>query len=353
MAGGQWQQAARAAIDGAMREAQVPGVLVVRHDLATGARESLAVGTDGAGRPLSAGMLFPVASITKLATALCVLRLVDRGELDLDDPLWRHLPESEVGKAGAILRQALSHTSGLPFDLAGRSVRYDAELTWETVGEAVLAAAPDAAPGERVEYSNLGPAIAALVVERVTHRRFPEALQELVLQPLCIEGYLGTEPPREVAHIAGKYGRHQGTPTEPFNSPFWRSLALPYGGLVTHAAGCLALALAFAGDPPEFLGEGLRRQAVVDQTGGVGGRMMGILHGHPFPWGLGPHLRGRVQPHFAPPEASPGSFGHAGATGCVVWLDQAAGVAWLIAGSRTFDAWWWHWPAIGRAVLEA
>jgi CubicO group peptidase (beta-lactamase class C family) len=42
--------------------------------------EHLAVGSDARGRPLTPDSLFPVASITKLVTALSVLRLVDPGD---------------------------------------------------------------------------------------------------------------------------------------------------------------------------------------------------------------------------------------------------------------------------------
>ena len=72
--------------------------------------------------------------------------------------------------------------------------------------------------------------------------------------------------------------------------------------------------------------------ALTDQTNGVPGRLMGMMSGQPFPWGLGPDLHGAKQPHFAPPEASAGSFGHAGASGSLVWVDPAAGVAWAVLG---------------------
>ena len=56
----------------------IPGVVIA---VARDGRpvEHLAVGSDARGRPLAPDNLFPVASITKLATALSVLRLADRG----------------------------------------------------------------------------------------------------------------------------------------------------------------------------------------------------------------------------------------------------------------------------------
>jgi len=45
--------------------------------------EAVVLGTDARGQPLAEDSLFPVASVTKLATALAVLRLVDRHILAL------------------------------------------------------------------------------------------------------------------------------------------------------------------------------------------------------------------------------------------------------------------------------
>jgi CubicO group peptidase (beta-lactamase class C family) len=56
-----------------------------------------------------------VFSVTKTMTALCVLVLADRGELDLDAPVAAYWPEFAVGgKEGVLVRQVLSHTAGLP-----------------------------------------------------------------------------------------------------------------------------------------------------------------------------------------------------------------------------------------------
>src|SRR5207248_1413765 len=81
-------------------------------------------------------------------------------------------------------------------------------------------------------------------------------LGELVLAPLDIVGRLGAESGPQAARLAGVRGEHAGTLREPFNSPFWRSLALPWGGLVTNAEGALRLIEAFAGRPSDFLRPG-------------------------------------------------------------------------------------------------
>ena len=105
----------------AVTSGQVPGAAlgVVRADepaqlacWGLAAREPEAV-------PLELGHSFDLASLTKvLFTVPEVLRLVQDGLADLDDPLSRHLPElgwMGGGDLGArTLRQLLTHTAGLP-----------------------------------------------------------------------------------------------------------------------------------------------------------------------------------------------------------------------------------------------
>lgn len=329
----------------------LPGLLIAVAD-SDGVRY-LAEGDDGNGQGLDAATLFPVASISKLATALAVLRLVDRGRMELDDALALHVPEAAAAQPGVTLRSLLCHTAGLPYDLNRSLARYDMGLDWPTLREACLQTPLASAPGERMEYSNVGPGLLAIAVERMTGQAFPDALQDLVLAPLGVEGYLGAEPPRPVARVAGQFGNYAGTEREPFNSRFWRSVGFPWGGLVTTAAGALRLAQAFAG-VGGFLPQALLQESTSDQVRGLPGTIVGMLNWQHAVWGLGPEVRGVAKdPCFAPPEASPESFGHAGASGCLVWCDPAAGVSWFIHGLRTFDAWWPAWPGLGAAVLAA
>ncbi|MGH2617403.1 MAG: serine hydrolase domain-containing protein, partial [Thermomicrobiales bacterium] len=250
-------------------------------------------------------------------------------------------------------RSLLCHTAGLPLDLLAESAPYEVGLDWPTLARACLATVPTRPAGTQVQYSNLGPGLLAIVVERLSNRPFNEALVDLVLAPLGTEGYLGVEPPRPPARIAGDLGDHAGTDLEPYNSAFWRFLALPWGGMLTTAAGALSLVRAFAGEPAGFLPPALLAEATRDQTRGLNGGFWEPLMWPQCPWGLGVELRGAKDPHWAPVSASPVSFGHAGASGCLAWADPVAGVAWVMLGTRTIEGWWMDWPAIGGAIIAA
>src|SRR5947209_9462622 len=108
--------ALRATLVTLMERQRVPGLLLA---VAAGSDtpDVLVVGADAVGAALDTTTVFPVASITKLATALAVLRLVQSGVLQLDLPLAEILPRAAAARPGITLRTLLCHTSGLPLDL--------------------------------------------------------------------------------------------------------------------------------------------------------------------------------------------------------------------------------------------
>lgn len=345
-----WQTTLTPVVKEMQRDGTAPG-MVIAVQRAGEAPEYLVTGVDAAAMPLSADSLFPVASITKLATALAILRLVAAGELALDTPLARYLPEAAAARVGVTLRMLLTHTSGLPYDIGEGLAPYAPELTWRRLAQGCLQTPLTRPPRTRVVYSNVGVGLLALVVERLTGQVFAEALAEFVLTPLKIEAYLGVEPPNRPAVIERTPDARTGTPIEPFNSGFWRSLALPWGGLLTTATGTLTLVEAFTDRPAGFLSRHLLVETVRDQTGGLPGGLYGPWQWAHCPWGLGIELRGRKDPHWTPPQASPESFGHVGASGCLVWRDPAIDFTWVILGTRTFDLWWDRWAILGATLL--
>src|SRR3954452_10853427 len=130
-------QAVHNAVEQVMRGAQVPGMVlaVARGDQPA---EILALGEDALGRPLARDTLFPVASITKLATALAVLRLAEQGALTLDDQLSEHLPAAVAAQRGVTIRGLLCHPAGLPIDVADALAPYAPGLDWPKLCAACL-----------------------------------------------------------------------------------------------------------------------------------------------------------------------------------------------------------------------
>lgn len=141
--------------------------------------------------PITPGSVFEAGSVSKQFTAAAVALLAADGRLSLDDPARKHLPEVPDFGAPLTIRQMLNHTSGL------RSFRPLVALQGRPDGRAVhtnreiLALVGrqhrlNFAPGEQYLYSNNGYILAALVVERVSGRRFGEFCAERMFRPLAM-----------------------------------------------------------------------------------------------------------------------------------------------------------------------
>lgn len=353
----------------------VPGAVLHVIYGADGRHARVVLGEDAGGRPLTDRSLFPVASLTKLALGLVVLRLVAAGDLALDDRLGDILAGVDPALAPATVRQLMSHQAGLPLDVPEHVLPYDADLTWPAMRYACVRVPPVQPIGERVSYSNMGYAVLAALVERVTRAPFAAVLRTLVLDPLGIDAVFGADDRDRAVTVADVRSPFRDTALEPLNSTFWRTLGLPTLGLLTNAQGVLALLACFTPanvataapvQRPRFLPAELTRAAITDQGLGRPGGFPGGEAFHGFSvarpmwwpecrWGLGAELRGSKRPHWAAGNAAPESFGHVGLSGCVVWCDPVANVSWALLGSRTADCAWLlrHGPMITNAVLAS
>jgi CubicO group peptidase (beta-lactamase class C family) len=118
--------------------------------------------------PLEAGMFFDLASLTKVIfTVREVLRLVEEGRADLDDPLARFFPEMAWMQNGELpkrtLRQLLTHTAGLP----AWAPIYTWGLAPELLKQQILQHKWEVQdPGQTV-YSDIGYILLGLVLERL------------------------------------------------------------------------------------------------------------------------------------------------------------------------------------------
>lgn len=142
------------------------------------------------GRKVTAGDPVRVASISKLVTAIGVMRLVEEGKLDLDADVsqWLGWPlrHPSFPNRPITLRLLLSHRSSLT-DAAGY---YATPLGGElrTILDDRRAWDDAHAPGTYFRYTNLNFPLVAMVMERATDERFDHLMQRLVLRPLRIEG---------------------------------------------------------------------------------------------------------------------------------------------------------------------
>ncbi len=137
--------------------------------------------------PVSPDTVFQAASVSKSLTAWGVLRLAERGALDLDAPVERyltrwHLPPSGFDAGGVTARRILSHTAGLSVHgyegyLPGSVLpTLEQSLTGPPYPVRIVAQ-----PGSGMLYSGGGYTLLQLVVEEVTGETFADFMQREVL----------------------------------------------------------------------------------------------------------------------------------------------------------------------------
>lgn len=138
--------------------------------------------------PALPSMRYSIGSVSKQFTATAVLLLAEDGELSLDDPVSRWLPD--LTRADEVsVRQLLSMTSGYqdfwPHDYVFQRMHEPVEAS-EILAR--WAERPlDFNPGTKWQYSNTNYTIAGLIVEQVSGMGVYELLQERVFQPLGME----------------------------------------------------------------------------------------------------------------------------------------------------------------------
>jgi CubicO group peptidase (beta-lactamase class C family) len=128
---------------------------------------------------------FLIYSGSKAVTAFVVHMLVDRGVVDLEDPVAEYVPEyAQGGKESITIGQVLAHRAGVPslprevFDLERVTDR-------EFILNALSEAKPFGKPGEFLAYHAVtGGFILAEVVYRATGRDIRKVLAEEILEPL-------------------------------------------------------------------------------------------------------------------------------------------------------------------------
>jgi CubicO group peptidase (beta-lactamase class C family)/D-alanyl-D-alanine dipeptidase len=143
-----------------------------------------------AGVRADARTIYRVGSVSKLFTDLAVMRLVATGELDLDAPVSRYLPDFHPANpfGGEItLRRLTSHLSGLTREPPVGNYFDDTEPSLaETVGS-LDSTALVYAPGTHTKYSNAGIAVLGYVLEKTRGESFYPYLKDTLLEPMGLE----------------------------------------------------------------------------------------------------------------------------------------------------------------------
>ncbi|MCX2967808.1 MULTISPECIES: serine hydrolase domain-containing protein [Streptomyces] len=247
--------------------------------------------------PVRTDTPFDLASLTKLVTAVLTVRQVERGELGLDAPVARHLPEfGAAGKDRVTVRDLLTHTSGLAPELPFHD-GHGWDLLWRQ---------PLTRTGTC--YSDLGFLALGRLLERVTGARLDALVRAEVTGPLGM-AHTGFGPVPHAAATEDQRRPRAKADRGPLRGVVHDENAHALGGVTGHAGlfgtardlAVLCRALLSGGGPV------LRPDSVALLLDAPG---LGFAVDQP--WFMG-ELAGR------------GAAGHTGFTGTSLVLDRATG----------------------------
>jgi CubicO group peptidase (beta-lactamase class C family) len=136
--------------------------------------------------PVDETTLFQFGSTGKTYTATAIMRLAERGELDLDAPVRTYLPEfalkDEDVAARVTVLQLLNHTAGWEGDMMDNTGDGDDALATYV---ARMVRLEQVSPlGATVSYNNAALSVAGLIIARLTGTTYEKAIGDLLLEPL-------------------------------------------------------------------------------------------------------------------------------------------------------------------------
>jgi CubicO group peptidase (beta-lactamase class C family) len=169
---------------GVLTEHRVPGASVA---VLTGDEVTAFAGgvlNTGTGAPATTESLFQIGSITKVCTATVLMRLIERGLVELDTPVAAVLPRFD--RADRItVRHLLTHTSGIDGDFFHDTGRGADCLEKYTAACTELKQLHP--PGASMSYCNTGFSLLGRIVEVLTGECWDDVLRELLLDPLGMD----------------------------------------------------------------------------------------------------------------------------------------------------------------------
>ena len=210
-----------------MRESEQPGcVIAVAHKGRIVLEEAFGHADLMKGTPLTPRHCFRVASHSKSFTAAGVMKLREKGKLQLDDRIGRYVNNLHRAVAHVTIAQLLSHSAGIVRDGSDSGQFLDRRPFLNTTElKAQLKVAPAIDPNTRFKYSNHGYGLAGFIIEAVTGEPYLSWIKREIVDAAGLEETFPDVP------------LPQGTPLACGHSsklPLGRRVVIP-GDFPTHA----------------------------------------------------------------------------------------------------------------------
>jgi CubicO group peptidase (beta-lactamase class C family) len=277
--------------------------------------------------------IYILASISKPITVLMLMLLVERGQISLNDPVQKYLPEFKgPGREKVRVQDLLTHTSGLPDMLPDNVKLREANAPLSDFVKGAMTTPLLFEPRTSFSYSSMGTLLAAEIVERVTQMPLPQFEERELFAPLKMKNSslgLGKRAVADSARVQGDSFAKSEKELDRYgaNSPYLRKLGHPWGGMHSTVDDLgIVLQMFLNGgvyDGKRILGRASVEAMTTDQNKRIG-----------HPWGLGWALKTSTDWNAFGDLSSERTFGHSGASGTVAWADPQRELLCVILTTR-------------------
>ena len=282
-----------------------------------------------------------IFSGTKGLVAICLLALIERGRLRLDEPVATYWPE--FSQADVLVRHVVSHTAGLPGLVPAPEL--EELLAAERMEQRIAAQPPFWPAGERLAYHALTYGwLCGGLVRRIDGRTIGRFFADEIAAPLGLELWIGLPPALEprVAELVrapdqgvifagddrslleAQYGPL--LTDFPWNEPAFHTSEIPAANAIGTAR---SIALLY-GRLDRILGPRTLTLGRTELSRGVC-----AITGFPYAFGVGFELQTELGT-LGPPV---GAFGHTGSGGSAhgAWPEERVGFSYAPTELRSFD----------------
>ena len=172
-----------------MQQFDVPGLsVVVVKDGQVAYSQGFGVLEKGKEDKVNTDTIFQIASVSKNFTALAVNQLIERGLININDPVTKYLPwfaskDAENSK-NITIRNLLQHTSGVPTSAYGLEIENGGLDRLEEQVKQLQKINLVSKPGEKYQYSNMNYWTLSLIVEKVSGMSFTDYMDKNIFEPL-------------------------------------------------------------------------------------------------------------------------------------------------------------------------
>ncbi|MFN8000757.1 MAG: serine hydrolase domain-containing protein [Acidobacteriota bacterium] len=301
--------------------------------------------------PMTKDTIFRIASMTKPVTSVAIMMLVEQGNIRLDDPISKYLPEykgreviatfnekdgsytTRPAKQEITIRHLLAHTSGLGYDFTSPTVAALLKKTGK--GEHELPLLFD--PGTQWLYST-SPAVLGDLLKKLSGQSLEQHFKEKVFQPLQMPDTSFYVPEDKLSRLVTKHKRGGAKLTETPNPAKFTAFESGEGGLNATAADYAAFVQMLLNQGSRGSARLLKpesiRQMISNQIGPViVSEMPAVMPelSAAFPFGAGKDKFGlgfqiTMTEGKARHERSAGSYAWAGIYNTHFWVDPKRGI---------------------------